>query len=53
MNLFRGIILIALGGWALYTGWHIHTGNRALLAYGIGALAILVGLWRLTRMNAR
>jgi uncharacterized membrane protein HdeD (DUF308 family) len=48
MNLARGIILLALGGWALFTGFH-STGNRAIYAYAIGAIAILIGLWRVTR----
>ena len=49
MNHFRGIMLLAAGVFALYEGWRIHTGNRALWAYGLGVLAIAVGLWRLIR----
>ncbi len=49
MNQVRGIILIVLGGWAVFQGWRIHTGQRAWLAYGIGLLAVAVGLWRLLR----
>ena len=51
-NQVRGILLIALGGWGIYLGLH-STGNRALYAYAIGAVAILVGLWRVTRKTAR
>jgi hypothetical protein len=49
MNQIRGIIMLLLGGFALYQGWKIHTGNQALWAYGLGAEAIATGLWRLTR----
>jgi hypothetical protein len=49
MNHFRGIMLLAAGAFALYQGWRIHTGNQALWAYGLGVLAVAVGVWRLTR----
>ncbi|MGA2809542.1 MAG: hypothetical protein ABSE87_15545 [Terracidiphilus sp.] len=49
MNQARGIIMIILGGVALYQGWTLHTGQHALLAYGLGVLAVAVGIWRLTR----
>jgi uncharacterized membrane protein HdeD (DUF308 family) len=49
MNQVRGIVMIVLGGFALYQGWVLHTGQRALLAYGLGVLAVAVGIWRLTR----
>jgi hypothetical protein len=49
MNQVRGVIMLALGGFALYQGWTIHTGQRALLGYGVGVLGIMVGVWRLTR----
>jgi uncharacterized membrane protein HdeD (DUF308 family) len=49
MNQIRGIVMLLLGGFALYQGWKIHTGHQALWAYGLGVLAIAVGIWRLTR----
>jgi hypothetical protein len=49
MNVVRGIIMLALGVFALYQGWTIHTGQRAMLAYSVAVLAIAVGIWRLTR----
>lgn len=49
MNQVRGIIMILLGGFALYQGWILHTGQRALLAYALGVVAVAVGVWRLTR----
>ena len=53
MNHFRGIMLLVAGGFALYQGWRIHTGNHALWAYGLGVLAVAVGVWRLTRREDR
>jgi len=49
MTHLRGIMLLAAGGFALYQGWRVHTGMQALWAYGLGVLAIAVGLWRLFR----
>jgi len=41
--------MLGIGFYAFYSGWQIHSGQRALLAYLLGALAVGVGLWRLTR----
>lgn len=49
MSAIRGIILFGLGVFALYRGWIFHTGERAWLAYGLGILAIALGVWRLLR----
>lgn len=49
MSTFRGILLFALGVFALYKGWTIHTGERAWFAYGLGLVAIALGVWRLLR----
>jgi len=49
MNQVRGIVMIALGGFAFYQGCVIHPWQRALLAFGLGVLAVAVGIWRLTR----
>jgi hypothetical protein len=49
MNLFRGILMLVLGAFALYRGWMIHTGQNAWMAYGLGILAFALGIWRLTR----
>jgi hypothetical protein len=49
MNHLRGIMLLGAGGFALYEGWRIHSGRQALWAYGLGVLAVAVGLWRLLR----
>lgn len=34
---------------ALWKGWQIHRGETAMLAYGLGALALVMGIWHLTR----
>jgi hypothetical protein len=49
MTQLRGILLMAAGAFALYRGWKIHTGQHAAWAYGLGLLAIAIGLWRLLR----
>jgi hypothetical protein len=49
MNQARGVLLLAAGGFALYQGWRLHSGNNALWAYGLGAVAIGLGVWRLMR----
>lgn len=49
MNQVRGILLIAAGAFALYEGWHLHAGQRSWLAYGLGVVAIALGVWRVMR----
>ena len=49
MNLFRAILMFAVGIFALYQGWTIHTGQRAILSYTLGALAVALGIWRCMR----
>jgi uncharacterized membrane protein HdeD (DUF308 family) len=49
MTALRGIILIALGVFLLYRGLTHPGGQRGWLAYGIGVLAVAVGLWRVLR----
>ncbi|MGB8258747.1 MAG: hypothetical protein WCE75_00275 [Terracidiphilus sp.] len=48
MNQMRGVILILLAGVAFWEGFTHHAGQRAWLAYGLGAAALLIGIWRLT-----
>lgn len=38
---------------AIYKGWKIHTGETAILAYGLGALALVLAVWHLTRKADR
>jgi len=49
MSAIRGIILFALGVYAVYRGWLYHTGQRAWLAYALGFVAIALGVWRMLR----
>jgi uncharacterized membrane protein len=49
MNHLRGIVMLIAAGIALYRGWKIHTGHDAVLAYGLGALALGLAIWHLTR----
>ena len=53
MAQIRGIFLLVFGGYALYEGWKIHTGQQALFAYGLGVLSIGVGLWRVLRKEPK
>ncbi len=34
---------------AFWKGWQIHHGQMALLACGLGVLALLLAIWHLTR----
>jgi hypothetical protein len=47
MDKARGIILLVAGGIAFYEGWRVLTGQRAVLAFVLGATAIGLGVWRL------
>jgi hypothetical protein len=38
---------------ALWKGWQIHRGETAMLAYGLGALALVLAIWHLTRRTER
>jgi hypothetical protein len=53
MSSIRGILLFALGVFAIYKGWTIHTGQRAWFAYVLGFVAIGLGVWRLLRRENR
>ncbi|MGH9599521.1 MAG: hypothetical protein ACRD27_06630 [Terracidiphilus sp.] len=45
----RGIVMLLAAAVALWRGWQIHRGPYALLAYGLAALALGLGIWHLTR----
>lgn len=49
MNRIRGIVMLLAGAVALWKGWQVRHGETALLAYGLGVLAFVLGLWHLTR----
>ncbi len=50
MDYARGILMLALGVFALYRGFvMMHARQSAWMPFGLGALAIAIGIWRLTR----
>jgi hypothetical protein len=53
MNPLRGLLMLVAAGIAFYRGWKIHTGEYALMAYGLGVLALGMAVWHLTRSVPR
>jgi len=53
VNRIRGIVMLIAAVMAIWKGWEIHRGEMAVLAYGLGALALAVGVWHLTRKAPR
>jgi hypothetical protein len=49
VNRIRGIVMLIAAALAIAKGWQIHRGEMAVLAYGLGAMAVAVGVWHLTR----
>jgi hypothetical protein len=49
VNRIRGIVMVVAAAVAIWKGWQIHRGETAVLAYGLGVLALALGLWHLTR----
>ena len=49
MNRIRGIVMLIAAVLAIWKGWQIHRGEMAVLAYGLGAMALAVGVWHLSR----
>jgi hypothetical protein len=49
VNRIRGIVMLIAAALAIWKGWEIHRGEMAVLAYGLGALALAMGVWHLTR----
>jgi hypothetical protein len=45
--------MLLAAGLAIYQGWKIHTGEHAVLAYGLGVLALGLAVWHLTRQAPR
>ncbi len=48
MEQVRGILMVAVGAFALYRGFVIH-GSKGWMAIGLGLVAIALGVWRLMR----
>ena len=53
VNRLRSIVLLLAAAAAFWKGWQIHRGERALAAYGLGAAALALAIWLLTRKAAR
>ena len=53
MNPVRGIVMLLAAAVAFWKGWQIHRGETAVLAYGLGAMALALGVWHLTRERRR
>jgi len=53
MNPVRGVVMLLGAGLAFYKGWMIHSGQTAMMAYGLGVAALGLGVWHLTRKAAK
>jgi hypothetical protein len=49
VNRIRGIVMLMAAVLAIWKGWQIHRGEIAVLAYGLGVMALAVGVWQLSR----
>jgi hypothetical protein len=49
MNRIRGIVMLLAAAVAIWKGWQMHGGERALVAYGLGVLALALAVWHLAR----
>ncbi|MGD0345284.1 MAG: hypothetical protein ABSA85_00925 [Terracidiphilus sp.] len=49
MNRIRGIVMLIAAALAIWKGWEIHRGEMAVLAYGLGVMALAMGVWHLMR----
>jgi len=49
VNPIRGVVMLVAAALAIWKGWQIHLGETAVLAYGLGAMALALGVWHLTR----
>ena len=53
MNPIRGVVMVLAAAVAFWKGWQIHRGETAVLAYGLGAMALALGVWHLTQISQR
>ncbi len=49
MSPVRGFVMLLAAAVAFWKGWQIHRGEMAMMAYLLGALALAVAVWHLTR----
>ena len=47
MSRLRGILMLIASGFAFYRGWTMQPGHHAVLAYGLGTLALALAVWHL------
>jgi drug/metabolite transporter superfamily protein YnfA len=53
VNRVRGIVMLLAGCFALYEGWRMLTGRRAVLAIILGVVALGLAAWHLTRKEPK
>lgn len=49
----RGFVMLIAAAVALWKGWQIHHGNRAILALVLAVLALGMAVWHFTRRTPR
>lgn len=49
MDRFRGVLMALAAVVAFWRGWKLHTGTMAWAAYGLGAVALGLAVWHMTR----
>jgi uncharacterized membrane protein len=49
VNRIRGIVMLLAAAVAVWKGWQLHRGELAIIAYGLGLLAFVIGIWHLMR----
>ena len=51
VNRVRGIVMLLAAALAMWKGWRLHRGEPAMIAYGLGVLALALGIWHLARRD--
>jgi hypothetical protein len=49
---FRGVLMLVIACVAFWKGYTFRTGHLVFAAYGLGVLALALGIWHLTRKSA-
>ncbi|MGA7339896.1 MAG: hypothetical protein WBE72_17495 [Terracidiphilus sp.] len=53
MNPVRGALMLLAACLAFWQGWRIHSGRSALMACGLGVLALALAVWHFARKAPR
>ena len=53
MEQVRGVLMLLAAAVAFWKGWELHGGRAAMLLFGLGALALALAVWHLTREARR